>query len=123
MRSEEVPHTAPSKGIACMLAAPLPAHTGGDRIIRGEGVSPTIMAQPMANATKEGGSAADGAAASRCCTPEPHAAERDTGKVANQLPLLSRMASWVAAAASAPKVVGYRDLDLSGPVWAAWVRK
>jgi len=41
MRPEEAPHTVPSRGIACVLAAPPPAHTGEDRVIRGEGVSPT----------------------------------------------------------------------------------
>jgi len=29
MRPEGAPHTAPSRGIACVLAAPPPAHTGG----------------------------------------------------------------------------------------------
>jgi len=48
---------------------------------------------------------------------------RDTGKVAKQEPVLSRMASRVAAAASAAGVVGYGDLDMSGPAWAAWVSK
>jgi len=41
MRPEEAPHTAPSRGIACVLAAPPPAHTGEDRVIRGEEDSPT----------------------------------------------------------------------------------
>ena len=114
---------APSTGDAGRskraAAAASAADTNDDDVV----IVNVILAKPMANATKEGGSAAAGAVPSSCFTPVPHAAVRDTGKVAKQEPLLSRTASRVAAAASAAGVVGYGDLDLSGPAWAAWVSK
>jgi len=77
-----------------------------------------ILAQSIADATMQGGSAAAGAAAASCFNPVSQAAVRHAAK---DEPLLFHTASRVAAAASVAEVVGYGDLDLNGPVWAAWV--
>jgi len=44
MRPEGAPHTAPSRGIACVLAAPPPAHTGGIASSEERGFPPHIHA-------------------------------------------------------------------------------
>jgi len=122
-KAEAASVAASSTGVAGRskraAAAASTADTNDDDVV----IFNVILAKGMANATKEEGSAAAGAVPSSCCTPLPHAAVRDTGKVAKQQPLLSCLASRVAAAASAAGVVGYGDLDLSGRAWAAWVSK
>ena len=114
---------APSTGDAGRskraAAAASAADTNDDDVV----IVNFILAKPMKNATKEEGSTAAGAVASSCFIPVPHTAVRDNGKISKQEPLLSRTASRVAAAASAAGVVGYGDLDFSGPAWAAWVSK
>jgi len=100
-------------------AASSAADTNDDDVV----IVNVILAKSMANATKEGGSAAAGEVASSRFTSVPHAAVHDTGKVAKQEPLLSRTASRVAAAASAAGFFGHGDLALSGLTWATWVIK
>jgi len=46
----------PLGGVTCVIAAPPPAHTEGDRVIRGQGVSPTAPIWRTARGQWKGGS-------------------------------------------------------------------